>query len=186
MKQKLKLIIGITGFILLIGIAVVAYNMLSEQVRPDAVMVTQARTGRERRAMDFGMTDWDGNNIRLSNFIARGTPIVINFWASWCPPCVIEMPDFDRVYEDLEGEVQFIMLNLTDGMRETVEIGKRFIEEHNFSFPVLFDTRQEGARAYGIRSIPTSLFINRDGFIVDEVIGMIDEQNLRRRIALIQ
>ena len=185
MNKKIKLVAGIVGFILLIALAVLAYNLLSNQVSPDAKMRESGERGQP--AIDFRMADWDGSDIRLSDFIAQGKPVVINFWASWCPPCVVEMPDFNRAYLELGNEVQFIMLNLADGMRETVQTGKNFIEQHGFSFPVLFDTRQDAARAYQIQSIPTTVFIDRDGYLSGRpVIGMIDEQALRRRIALIQ
>ena len=140
----------------------------------------------KQAAPDFAMSDWDGNDIKLSDIIANGKPIVLNFWASWCPPCKSEMPEFEKVFLELGDDVQFIMLDLTDGQRETVKDGVKYIEEQGFSFPVFFDTNQEGANTYGIRSIPTSLFIDKDGYLVAGAEGAINEEILRKAIDMIK
>lgn len=138
-----------------------------------------------RQAIDFTMVDKDGNTILLSEMIANNKPIILNFWASWCPPCKSEMPDFDTVYKELGSEVQFMMINMTDGQRETVEIGAQYIEEQGFSFPVYFDVNQEGATNYQIYSIPTTVFINANGYMVTGAQGAIDEETLRKGIGMI-
>jgi thiol-disulfide isomerase/thioredoxin len=187
MKQKIKMIIGLAGLALLIVIAVIAYNTLRRYTVPDTVLAAQGNgESGEVKAPDFGLIDIHGNEVRLSDLIANGKPIVLNFWASWCPPCKIEMPDFNRVYLELGDEVQFMMVDLVDGQRETVQSGTKYITDNNYSFPIYFDVRQEAAYTYGIRSIPTTLFINKDGYIVTGVQGMIDEGTLRRGIGLIQ
>ena len=138
-----------------------------------------------QKAPDFSLQDKDGNTIKLSEIIAEGKPIVLNFWASWCPPCKEEMPDFDMVYKELGEDVQFMMVNMTDGQRETVELGTKYIEEQGFSFPVFFDVNQEGAINYQIYSIPTTVFIDKDGYMVTGAQGMIDEAMLRKGIGMI-
>ena len=193
MKQKLKIIIGFFVFAVLIAAATTAYNLLNRQISPendivlaeDKGVVSDSRDEDTQKAPDFTMTDNEGNPVKLSDLIANGKPIVLNFWASWCPPCKREMPEFDAVYQGLGSEVQFVMLDLIDGQRETVEMGEKYVSEQGFSFPVYFDTNQEGAYAYGIRSIPTTLFIDKDGYIIAGVQGAIDEETLRKGIALI-
>jgi thioredoxin-related protein len=96
------------------------------------------------------------------------------------------MPDFNKVYLEIGSEINFVMVDLTDGQQETVQLGMKYVDDNNFSFPVYFDTKQEGAYAYGIRAIPTTLFINREGYIVTGVQGAIDEKRLRRDIELIR
>jgi thiol-disulfide isomerase/thioredoxin len=189
MSQKLKLGLGLAGFILLIVIATVAYNRFSSIVRPGEDIALAEEQGdisdsKKIKAPDFTMTDRSGNNFLLSD-IGGGKPIVLNFWASWCPPCKVEMPEFNKIYKETGDEVQFIMLDLTDGQRETVQKGIQYVEEQGFSFPVYFDTVQEGAYFYGIRAIPTTLFIDRDGYVVTGAQGAINEQTLRRGIELI-
>jgi len=134
-------------------------------------------------ALDFTVEDFDGNKVSLSDM--RGKPVVLNLWASWCPPCVREMPDFNEEYEVSGEEVQFMMVCLVDGTSETRESGAAFIEENGFEFPVFYDMAQEVTGRYRIRSIPTTFFIDADGFIVARATGMIDADDLRLGISYI-
>jgi thiol-disulfide isomerase/thioredoxin len=190
MNKKIKILLGISGMVVLIAIATVAYKTLGSRMRQnEAVMIARgeaAISGEDRQeAPDFAMTDMEGNTVRLSDIIANGKPIVLNFWASWCPPCKIEMPEFNKVYLEMGDEVQFMMVDLTDGVRETVRIGTKYIEDNKFSFLVFFVPEGEGAMYYGIRSIPTTLFIDKDGYVVTGVQGAIDESTLRKGIGFI-
>ena len=179
MTQKVKVCLGAAGLALLIVIAVFAYNTLAVRLNPaDLTALTEEGPARQR-APDFTLTDRDGNTLMFSDIIARGRPVVLNFWASWCPACRNETPGFDRVYRDRGGEITFVMLNLTDGVRETVQTGLRYIEESGFALPVYFDTRREGIIAYGIQFIPVTLFIDREGYVVTAVRGALDEETLR-------
>lgn len=136
------------------------------------------------KAPDFTMYDSDGNPLNLSDL--EGKPIVLNFWASWCPPCKSEMPYFDTVYLEMGDEIQFLMVDLVDGNRETIEKGMDFTDGEGFSFPVYFDTTNEAANVYGVRSIPTTYFIDKEGYIVTGAQGAIDEDTLRKGITFIQ
>jgi len=193
MAQKLKLCLGIVGLALLIVVAVFAYNTLANRVSPvDLLAFPEERDGigtyaptQRQRAPDFALIDWDGNSLRFSDIVAGGKPVVLNFWASWCPACRNEKPGFERVYRDRGEEVKFVMLGLADGVRETVETGRRYIEEGGFTMPVYFDTLQEGVRAHGIRFLPTTVFIDGDGYIVADTQGMVNEEALRRAIDFI-
>ena len=177
-----KMILWIAGLALLIVVAVIAYNALKEKVSPDD-SIPPVSASDKQAAPDFTMIDWDGNSVKLSDM--KGKPVVLNFWASWCPPCKSEMPDFETVYKELGGDVQFMMVDLTDGQRETKEIGAAYIESQGYTFPVYFDTLQEGSYAYNIRSIPTTVFIDKDGNIVKEVTGAMSETALRNGIDLV-
>ncbi len=197
MTSKWKTIVGIGAFVLLLAGAYAGYQALSAQISPgNSIVVTEEKgevssaahekqsPDKKTKAPDFTMTDADGNTVRLSDL--TGKPIVLNFWASWCPPCKREMPEFDKVYGEVKDEVQFVMVDLTDGQRETAEKGAQYVAEQGFSFPVYFDTGQEGAIAYGVMSIPTTLFIDKDGYVVTGAQGAIDEQTLRQGISLIE
>lgn len=139
---------------------------------------------KKLKAPDFTALDYEGNEVRLSDYI--GTPIVLNFWASWCLPCMHEMPHFNKVSEEYEkDELLFLMVDLAEGSMETVESGKKYIEENGFTFTVLFDTEQDAAVTYGVRSIPCTAFIDKDGYVREGVVGSIDEDTLRYYISLI-
>ena len=134
-------------------------------------------------APDFTVLDAEGNEVSLSDFF--GTPIVLNFWASWCPPCKAELPDFEAACKKYEGKVTFLMVNMTDGQRETVEVAKDFIASEGYTFPVYFDTKYEASYAYGISSIPTTYFINADGTPEAKATGMISATQLEQGIGMI-
>ena len=188
--RKLKLALALAGFALAIVVAMVAYNALVDRAEPAARLALpgeQDIPGQEaqrQRAPDFALTDWDGNALRFSDIVAGGKPVVLNFWASWCPACRNEKPGFESVYRERGDDVKFVMLGLADGVRETVETGRRHIEANGFTLPVYFDTAREGARAHGIRFIPSTVFVDADGYIVTEVQGMVSEEALRRAIDL--
>ncbi len=134
-------------------------------------------------APDFTMLDMEGNEVKLSDFF--GTPIVLNFWASWCPPCKAELPDFEEACKRYEGKVTFLMVNLTDGQRETVEVAKSYIASQGYTFPVYFDTKYEAAYTYGVSSIPQTYFINADGSLEARATGMISAAQLEKGIGMI-
>ena len=192
MRGKTKTIALIAAFALFIAGSVWLYNSLKAntnalpEVENEQGEVQTGETGEaeKTKAPDFTVYDAEGKAVKRSDM--QGTPVVLNFWASWCPPCKSEMPDFDAVYQELGGEVQFMMVDLTDGGRETAETGAAYIKEQGYTFPVFFDTDGEAARAYAVRSIPTTMFIDKDGYIVTGVQGAISEANLRRGIDLIR
>ena len=134
-------------------------------------------------APDFTVVDADGTEVKLSDYV--GKPIVLNFWASWCSPCKSEMPEFNAAWEELDGEVQFLMVNMTDGARETVESAREYVEGEGFTFPVLFDTKSEAAIAYSAYSLPTTYFIDAEGYVTARAVGAIDGETLQKGLDLI-
>ena len=135
------------------------------------------------KAPDFTVLDSTGREVKLSDFF--GKPIVLNFWASWCPPCKSELPDFEAAYKKYDGKVTFLMVNLTDNQRETTEVAQSFIRSAGYTFPVYFDVNYQAASAYGIRSIPQTYFINADGKPVAYATGMITAAQLEEGIGMI-
>ena len=130
-------------------------------------------------APDFTVYDAEGNPVKLSDFF--GKPIVLNFWASWCGPCRMEMPHFEKAYQEMGEDIQFVMVNMTID-RETQQSAQDFLDETGYTFPVLFDTTGDAAIAYGTYSLPMSVFIDANGNVQDLAIGAIDEATLLSKI----
>ena len=134
-------------------------------------------------APDFTVYDLDGNEVHLSDYF--GKPIIVNFWASWCGPCKMEMPDFDDAYAVYKDDIVFLMVNMTDGSRETVDKASAFIADSGYSFPVYYDTEYSAAITYSVASLPTSYFLNEKGELVAHAKGAIDADTLQRGIDMI-
>ena len=128
-------------------------------------------------APDFTVYDIEGNAHKLSDY--RGKPVVLNFWASWCGPCKSEMPDFDEKYQLNADQVQFLMVNLTDGSRETVETASEFIAQQGYTFPVFLDSDMSAAIAYGVSAVPVTYLIDAEGCIVGWAQGAISGEALQ-------
>lgn len=186
MNSKVKAILLGVVLIIIIAASTVGYNILSKKhdAQTPQNNNSNANSDSEKiKAVDFNVTDGDGNAVSLSSQF--GKPIVLNFWASWCSPCRREMPDFQEVYEEVGDDVVFMMINLTDGKRETKKKAQEFIGDTDFTFPIYFDIGLEAANAYRIHSIPTTYFIDEEGFISSAVSGVVSKKKLKERIDMI-
>lgn len=160
------------------------YNYLSSRYQPEEPNRINSDTAVEsgnskeniNQAPDFTVTDMDGNNVKLSDYF--GKPIVINFWATWCGPCKSELPAFDKLHSENKGEIVFLMVNLTDGYRDTTKSVKKFVSDNGYDFPVYFDTEYSAANAYRVSSIPMTVFIDKSGAVADSHIRMMSETAL--------
>lgn len=202
MNKKIFLLIAAFAFVLLIAGAYVLYDRLGENAQPEQLatippqttaatedlsesvaVTTEATQVPDYSAPDFTVYDAEGNAVKLSNFI--GKPIVLNFWASWCGPCKMEMPDFNEAFLAHGEQVQFLMVNMTDGSQETFDSAYAFIQEQGYSFPVFYDTAYDAAITYGVYSLPTTYFIDAHGQLVARASGAIDAETLQRGIGMI-
>ena len=187
MKVK-NLLIILGGVIVLAGLifgASVIYKKLAAKTETENVVEyqTTAAAGStmvDSQARDFTMQDADGNEVKLSDF--SGKPVVLNFWASWCPPCRAEMPDFEEMYKEYGDRINFIFVNLTDGSRETKETADKFIAEQGFSFPIYYDVNGEGSDAYDLYYIPDTYFIDGSGNVTGAAVGGIDKATMQKYI----
>ncbi len=171
MKNKIWIILLIV-ILTAVLLAAVLYPVLSKSSDGD----TNASVDSSALADDFTVYDGNMNEVKLSDFF--GKPIVVNFWASWCGPCKSELPAFDAMYKKYGNEVAFLMVNLTDGQNETMDGVKAFVAEGGYSFPVYYDVKYNAADAYGIYSIPETVFITADGAVYDICLGAMKESSL--------
>lgn len=119
-------------------------------------------------APDLTLNALDGKTYNLSAL--RGQAVLINLWATWCPPCRAEMPALQKLYEEYRGD-GFIVLAVNSTIQDDPSAISQFVQEYGLTFPVLLDKTGEVSRAYQLRSLPSSYFINRDGTIHEVVIG---------------
>jgi cytochrome c biogenesis protein CcmG/thiol:disulfide interchange protein DsbE len=117
-------------------------------------------------APDFQFQTPEEQSTSLSDL--KGKPVLINFWATWCGPCVHEMPFIQQVYEEWQGE-ELVLLAINIG--ESSSQAAEFMRSYGFSFPVLLDTNKEVARVYNIQYIPTTFLIDKEGIIQGIKVG---------------
>ena len=117
------------------------------------------------QAPDFKLSLLNGGETYLSDF--SGKPVMLNFWATWCPPCREEMPYLQQIHEQRSADVVVLTVNMAENAGDVEE----FIREFGLSFPVLLDSNGDVAQQYGVRAIPTTFFIDKSGILQGVKIG---------------
>ena len=117
------------------------------------------------QAPDFKLSLLNGGETYLSDF--SGKPVMLNFWATWCPPCREEMPYLQQIHEQRSADVVVLTVNMAENPGDVEE----FIREFGLSFPVLLDSNGDVAQQYGVRAIPTTFFIDKSGILQGVKIG---------------
>lgn len=185
MKKSVKWIIfAIICVIAFVGIYFL-YDYLKDHYQPEQLAEGESSTqqNQDHKAPDFTVLNSEGKEVKLSDYF--GKPIVLNFWASWCYYCKVEMPDFEKAHQKY-SDVQFLMINVTDGHQETMSGASQFIKDEGYSFPVFYDTKLEAATAYGAGSLPMTFFIDENGDLITYASGMLNAENLEKGIMLIK
>lgn len=185
MKKQTLLIITLAILIAIIAVAAYAYKHLSEDyleveqtTATETEIVTEATENLSIvTAPDFSVTDKDGNTVLLSDFF--GKPIVVNFWATWCSPCKMEMPHFEDAYKTHGGEIVFLMVNVGDSRDKAYKFGA----DNAYTFPIYHDSNYSASMAYSVSSIPATLFINEKGELIHTQIGTMNKMMLETHIA---
>ncbi len=133
--------------------------------------------GTERsRAPEFKVTLVTGKEVTLEQF--RGKPLVLNFGTSWCPHCLHEMPAMKDASEEYEGRVAFLMVFVKSPKKDV----EALVKKYRLNFMVADDEDAVVGKAYGVKGIPVTFFIDKDGYIVDEYFGSIEKDELTGKL----
>ncbi|TVR72674.1 MAG: TlpA family protein disulfide reductase [Sphaerobacteraceae bacterium] len=167
--------LGAIALLLLAGsIALFAWAWSNE--RGDSSSGQNVEVGRE--APDFTLPDLEGNQVALSDH--RGEVVLINFWATWCPPCRVEMPDMEAVYREHRDE-GFEILGVDQ--REPKELVEEFVTDRGFSWIFLLDEDFDVSQEYSATSIPRSILVDRDGTVAHVWRGTLTRSQLEQQLA---
>lgn len=131
-------------------------------------------------APDFELETLDGDVVSLSDF--KGQKIILNFWATWCPPCRAEMPDFEEAYVD--DNLEILAVNLTESESNESRVHS-FIDELGLTFPILMDRASNVSDMYEVRTYPTTYIIDSEGMIQFRALGAINADIIRRELSTI-
>lgn len=181
-REALLALVALAAVVL---VALVAYRALAGGVSPAREYGSQA-TSTERKADAQYIADFDARvfdvygDARTITALADGRPLVMNFWATWCPYCVDEMADYQGIYDEYADRVSFAFIDVTDGERETVEDASAWLSDNGYGdLPAYYDTSLDAMRSYGATNLPTTVVVAADGEIVDISAGRIDPDALR-------
>lgn len=135
-----------------------------------------------KQALNFKLESIDGQKVELSKLYGKG-PILISFWATWCKPCIEEMVELNKIYEELKDK-GFNLIAISTDNEKTISKVKPFIKSRGYNFTVLLDTNSEVARKYYAQQIPFSVLLDKDGKVVQTHLGYKkgDEKKLREKI----
>ena len=128
-------------------------------------------------APDFELTTLEGETAKLSDY--RGQIVFINFWATWCPPCRAEMPDMEKLYQDMDLEI--LAINLTESERDEEGVAA-FVKDFGLTFPIPMDVNSEVADAYQVQAYPTSYMIDSSGRIQFVARGAMNYEHMLQEV----
>ncbi|WP_422123446.1 thiol-disulfide oxidoreductase ResA [Planococcus sp. X10-3] len=155
--------------ILVLLVFAIGYTIYNSVTAEDVEFL---RTGD--KAPDFVLQDMEGNSHKLSDY--KGEGVFLNFWGTWCEPCVEEMPAMDRQYSEYEQQgVHVLAVNIAQSDFEV----QSFVDRFGLSFPVVIDKSKSVMTAYNIRPLPTTILVNPEGEIERIVTGEMSEQDIK-------
>ncbi|WP_420318339.1 TlpA family protein disulfide reductase [Ekhidna sp.] len=172
MKSKVKrefiewvLIICVIGVIYLGGWHTVIIGKIQQVVLSTGIISPNVVEDEKQASYNFVLEDINGERVDFNSF--KNRVVFINFWATWCPPCIAEMPDIHQLYQAQKDQVAFIMISLD---KDEIK-AKKYVADKEFKFPVYF-LRSSLPEGYNIQSIPTTYVIDKGGLIRVENHGM--------------
>ncbi|MEH6942598.1 peroxiredoxin family protein [Bacillus sp. JJ722] len=183
MKRKIINTLILVAFIILISINIWQHNIKNKKADLTTEVSSSAEIGNEigEKAPDFTLNTLDGKTVKLSDF--KGKKVILNFWATWCPPCKAEMPHMQNYYQsNKDKDITILAVNLTN-QDNGLEIVHKFANDYKLTFPILLDEKGIVGRTYQILTIPTSFFINEKGIIHQKIIGPMDEETMQKYVS---
>ena len=175
--KKAALIVGLTGLIVWTVNSNFSFANPQENIKATEVEVG---ISEGQSAPDFTLKTTSGKEMKLSEF--RGKKVILNFWASWCPPCKAEMPHMQEFYvENKESNAALLSVNLTTAEKKSSDVAK-FVDEYELTFPVLLDEEGHIGQIYQAYAIPTSYLIDSRGIIRKKIVGPMDKEMMTELI----
>ena len=206
MNSKKGVAVAIIVLVAVIALAAVAYNVLaanrpaiqvdSSAAKEQADKLVESKTDASSASssaaqgsagsldmdvLDFTVFDQSGNQVKLSSM--KGKPTVLSFWATWCPPCMKETGEVQALYDKLGGDVNIMMVNVTDGSRETQEGVTTWYEENQIGYPIYFDTTLEAASMFQVQVLPSTFVFDSQGNLVEAFQGSLNAEDMEQRLA---
>jgi peroxiredoxin len=188
-QRLIKNILTVIGLMGLIGWSIYDYVTSRSEVPKHSIeesVESTETTGLEvgvlegNKAPDFKLQSLDGKTIRLSELV--GNKVILNFWATWCPPCKAEMPHMQEFYkEQNKNGAEILAVNLTTAERNKDDIAP-FVKKYGLTFPILLDSQGEMGKTYQAFSIPTTYIIDSTGVIQKRIVGPIDKEMMKELV----
>ena len=160
------------GTIIFLSLITLGFAITFSQKQNDSIFEhsKQIAVEGELQAPDFTLPDLKGDLVHLSDY--KGNVVLVNVWATWCPPCVYEMPSMEKLHQQFKSK-KFKILAISIDSLGSKAVGP-FMEKHNLTFKALIDPAGMIQATYGVYSIPQSFIINKQGHLVKKIIGPID------------
>ena len=178
--MKKSIILWITAIILVITAVYTINNYNAKSITAKNPAQQNQQEQDKTNLMDnydFTLEDLNGNKVTLSQL--KGKKVFLNFWATWCPPCKAEMPDIEKLYQETkDSDLVILAVNAGDD-KKTVQ---DFIAKNNYNFSVLLDSDGEVSQLYQVTGIPTSYFIDTEGYLDDGTSGVIPLESMKKYI----
>lgn len=175
-----KKILGVAIIVVLAGIVLFNYvqnkeesvldtpnSNISDEMNAKGGMITSKKKGETLEvgnpAPDFELNTLSGDKLILTDL--RGKKVILNFWATWCPPCREEMPEMQKFYNDTKSDVEIVAVNLTNSEKNKEDV-KEYIDKYGYTYPIPLDGKGKVRNTYQVIAVPTTYFIDEEGKII--------------------
>ena len=169
--------------ILAVIVVISAFSLLDEMSTNFVPPTLETIPLENRDLPELTLYDIDEVPTKLDSL--KGKPVILHFWASWDSVSTKELPVFQEAWEQLSEDAHILMVNVTDGHKETVITAKRFLDEQEYTFKGYFDTSMTLTGAFGVLQLPSTFFLDSDGNLVAGITGILDAEILRQGLAMV-